>query len=228
MNHTTLLRYYLPFVCIALVHLGAILYGASTLVMWTKPLLMPVLMLAVGLVPVSKTHKTGMWIALFFGWLGDILLMYAHEGSQYFLGGLGSFLVGHLAYLFLFSKLRKPESPRWKAWIIILALLVLGGMLWVLWPGLGGLKIPVLVYGLVLSSMAVSAAHTGHGQSRVCLGVGGFLFLLSDAMIAINKFSMPVAGAHWWIMLTYILAQGALIYGVVLFLLQKREQHTTI
>jgi uncharacterized membrane protein YhhN len=181
------------------------------------------LMLAVGLVPVSNTYKVWMWIALVFGWLGDLLLMYAHEGSQYFLGGLGSFLVGHLAYLYLFFQLRKQGRTPWQPWVLLMALIILGGMLWLLWPGLGGLKIPVLVYGLVLSGMAVSAAHTGGGLHSAMLGIGGFLFLLSDAMIAINKFSMPIVGAHWWIMLTYILAQGALIYGVVLFLIYKKE-----
>lgn len=221
MNYISYSRLFIPYLLIVAGHLSAILLNWTEAIFYTKPLLMPLLMLAVWNSGVDSKFKKWLFGALAFGWLGDVLLLFAAKGTPFFLGGLGSFLAGHLVYLYLFAQLRKLDRAPWQWGVFLLALGILCGMLWLLWPGLGGLKIPVVVYGLVLSSMAVSAAHTLGGQSRMALGMGGFLFLLSDAMIAIEKFSSPFPGARLWIMSTYVFAQGALIYGVLSFLLQK-------
>ena len=56
-------------------------------------------------------------------------------------------------------------------------------------PKLGKLKIPVLLYASVLSSMvsmAVSAAVIVPGRSRYFLAAGACAFLISDSLIAVR------------------------------------------
>ena len=56
-------------------------------------------------------------------------------------------------------------------------------------PKLGKLKIPVLLYAAVLSSMvsmAVSAAVIVPGRSRYFLAAGACAFLISDSLIAVR------------------------------------------
>jgi uncharacterized membrane protein YhhN len=88
-------------------------------------------------------------------------------------------------------------------------------ILWQLWPGVpGGLRIAVLAYVICLASMAAQAAvvalqaRSTPGQRRALqLGLGGALFLASDALLATNRFAGPLPLSGLWILSTYWLAQ---------------------
>lgn len=80
-----------------------------------------------------------------------------------------------------------------------------------LWPGLGaGLRVPVVIYVAALSAMAAQAIGRagvlGTSAARAA-GWGAGLFVLSDALLAINRFRAPFTGAHIAVMVTYFAAQ---------------------
>ncbi|MFV0405378.1 MAG: lysoplasmalogenase family protein [Propioniciclava sp.] len=77
-------------------------------------------------------------------------------------------------------------------------------------PGAGGLLIPVLVYGIMLTLMAVLASGLGRRAA-----VGGALFFISAALMAVNAFSYQIPSAGVLIMATYIPALALLVTGAV-------------
>ncbi|MFO1295872.1 MAG: lysoplasmalogenase [Rubrivivax sp.] len=142
----------------------------------------------------------GLWLSL----CGDVALLWPKEG---FLPGLVSFLLAHLAYLVAFTRAR-----RFMAWWLAFAAyaLVAGTILWRLWPGVpAALQAPVLAYVACLASMAAQAAvlwRLGVARGAV-LGLGGALFVASDALLATNKFAGPLPLASLWTLSAYWAAQ---------------------
>ncbi|MFD1813791.1 lysoplasmalogenase family protein [Rhodococcus gannanensis] len=198
------------FALLVVVHLAAQLADADRLVDVTQWFLMPVLaaiLVAVTSSPHSRLVRTAL-VALAFSWLGDTAPD-AFDGDTAFLVMIGFFLLAQLAYVAAFlpyrdrSVLRRPAVA---GYVLAVALLVAACA-----PGAGALLVPALVYGLCLGTMAVLSTGLG-----VIAGVGGALFLASDAMIALGAFAdwftPPVEG--FWVMLTYIAGQALLAYGV--------------
>jgi uncharacterized membrane protein YhhN len=76
----------------------------------------------------------------------------------------------------------------------------------------------VLVYALVITLMALSALFR-YGRTTIksfALVFGGsVLFMMSDSILAVNKFIEPVRHADFWIMLTYIGAQFLIVSGIL-------------
>ena len=199
-----------PYIVVTLVHLVAIAAGPPELVVATKPLLMPALL--VGLVlglPVRRTMLL-VWggLALVFSWLGDVLLQ--NPGDIGFLLGMGAFGLAHVAYLALYLGPLRTRRVPW--WGILLGLVWWAGMVGLLSPTLGGLLVPVAVYGLVLGAAAVCALAT-----RRLVAVGALVFLVSDTLLALDRFLPGFAfpAIDFSIMLTYTLGQGLIIAGVI-------------
>jgi uncharacterized membrane protein YhhN len=142
----------------------------------------------------------GLWLSL----AGDVALLWPQQG---FLPGLVSFLLAHLAYLVAFTR-----QQRFGAWWPAFAAyaLVAGAILWRLWPGVpGALQAPVVAYVLCLASMAAQAAvlwRRAEPRGGV-LAIGGALFVVSDALLATDKFAGPLPLASLWILTSYWAAQ---------------------
>lgn len=147
--------------------------------------------------------------ALGFSALGDLLL--ALDFPNQFLFGLGAFLVAQLVYAGNFLRAADFRCRRslWRGLPLLLATWLLARALL---PASGELALPVLVYLLAILSMALAAA--AHRGDSALLYVGALLFVISDSLIAVNKFLQPLPLAGTWIMLTYYLAQLALLYGL--------------
>jgi uncharacterized membrane protein YhhN len=83
-------------------------------------------------------------------------------------------------------------------------------------PYLGSLTIPVIIYAAVISFMLLSALHAFHFRRQraglYCV-TGALLFIISDALIATGKFYHSFPGSGILVMLTYGVAQYALVYG---------------
>ncbi len=161
-------------------------------------------------------------IALFFSLIGDVLLMLPNEQ---FLGGLGAFLVAHLAYcIALFPTGLPLLGP-------LLGLALIIGILWwaLFWPicaGLlaknkAGLVTPVLAYTLVINIMLLSAWSTLLRESwplvaAVVTAGGATLFFVSDLLLAWNRFVRPIPSARLYVRILYHLGQIALAAGAAL------------
>lgn len=164
----------------------------------SKPLILLSLILLVGLYKGSK-----IWLfPLFFSFLGDIALIF--EGPLFFILGLGSFLIAHLGYLWIFWQ-RLPAQYSLKQSIpLIIGLGFIGLMfLQAYWLRFGPLKIPVTLYVIVLSTMAWIGLRK-YGTA----GIGILLFVISDLMLGMATFG-PLADVYWHmaIMMTYSFAQ---------------------
>ena len=91
------------------------------------------------------------------------------------------------------------------------------GLVTILYPHLGAFKIPVLLYALVLTVMVLQALFRyGHTNtpSFWFVFLGALLFMVSDSLIAVNKFLSPFGLAGLSITATYILAQFLIASGL--------------
>lgn len=197
------------FAVLAVVHLGALLGGFTTVEHLTKPALMPVL---AGYV-LARGGPMLLAGALLFGCGGDTFLQIGSD--TVFLVGMGSFAAGHLCYLLLFARCGAGPAAGRRGRTAALATAygaALAGTVALLWPGLPAeLRIPVAGYSLLLTAMAFGALRAGPWAAA-----GGLLFLLSDTLIASGIAHWPqLPTPQFWIMLTYIAAQGALTAGVL-------------
>jgi alkylglycerol monooxygenase len=181
-----------------------------------KPL---ALLLAISFIA-SRTLKTRIrgqfdtilvW-ALVASLVGDVLLML---GDAYFIPGLMAFLVAHGFYIALFWQ----GSPRFPSWRALAATLSLGAavLAW-LWAGLTdpGLKVAVPVYVGVIALMAAQAigrATVLRDRHAWAVAVGAMVFMLSDALIAVNRFVQPLPLAPLWVLSSYYLAQFLIVHN---------------
>jgi len=204
------------FLIFSLLYLGLVLIEFETITWWLKPFIIPLLSISVFLSG-KLEFKPLLISALFFSWIGDVVLLFANQGVIYFIIGLVSFLIAHLFYIVLFSKLQKVTTIKYKRFIPLI-ILYLVGFLYFLWEKLGGMKIPVIIYALVISTMllvAIKGYFTWNSKSGKLLLIGAVFFVLSDSILAINKFYVPIYLSSFWIMSTYITAQFLIVKGVL-------------
>jgi len=140
-------------------------------------------------------------VGLLFSGAGDILLHIG--GVRLFVHGLGAFLIAHLFYIA--ALIRRPALVR--ARIPILAAIVTYGcvMGFLLLPRLGDMLVPVTVYLVIILGMGISASLGTENHALVI--VGACFFIVSDSLIAINRFLTPVPFSGYLVMGTYYAAQ---------------------
>jgi len=164
-------------------------------------------------------------IGLALSLLGDIALLWPTEG---FLPGLVAFLLAHLAYIAAFCV---PARLAARPLVFVAYAAVAALILSQLWSGVpAALRAPVLAYVLCLATMAAQAGvwwRVAVGRADAALArhaaIGGLLFMVSDSLLAINKFALPLPFSPLWILLTYWLAQGFIAASLLHPLEQARE-----
>ncbi|WP_428246076.1 lysoplasmalogenase [Ferrovibrio sp.] len=150
-------------------------------------------------------------LALLFSAAGDVFL--ALDRVRLFVPALGSFLLAHLAYLVLFLRYRGRPALRLqlRQWVLITLLLIYAAiMLAVLTPGLGKLLLPVYGYVAAIIAMGIAALAL---PGKPLVGLGAVSFILSDSLIALDKFVEPIAWAGPAIWITYVAAQVLILLG---------------
>ncbi len=190
----------------------------------TKPLLLPVLMLLLFTAVKNTPGKNMLLIALFFSWLGDMFLLFVNKNSLFFIFGLASFLTTHVLYIIYFLSIRSNNVSRLEKQPLLIALVLAygTGLVWLLYPKLGDLKIPVLLYAAVICTMLLCSLHIFYKvnyKAALLYVTGAALFVISDSVLAINKFYQPFTYAGILIMLTYCAAQYNMVNGFI-------KQHT--
>jgi uncharacterized membrane protein YhhN len=155
-------------------------------------------------------YRTAVLAGLLLSVLGDVFLMLPPlaNGPDWFVFGLGSFLVAHVAYLVAFCSRAKLFA---KAWPFVVYAAIALAVAAILWPHLPGeLQLPVGVYVLLLSAMAAQSAavwaRLRDGASGTA-ALGGAFFVASDATLAIDRFVAPFPVAVVIVLATYWTAQ---------------------
>lgn len=216
------------FALVSLIELAFIATQNNTLRLISKPLIIPLLMACYLTIqqprkPIMKDHILQ---GLFFSWIGDILL----QSDGLFIPGLLSFLIAHICYIIFFIRTNSNQHSFFKLRpIMLLAVMAyLVELMFILWPHLGPMKVPVLLYGITISVM-LSAAMWQYqkldNKTALFFILGATLFVISDSLLALNRFREPFAMAGISIMATYILAQLFIVMGAIK--LQVQEQSTT-
>jgi uncharacterized membrane protein YhhN len=155
-------------------------------------------------------------LALLFSWMGDVLLMFVPKNEIFFLLGLSSFLFAHVFYIILFHRIKLNEGVKSQPFLLLPVVVYYGVLIYILSPYLHDMKIPVYVYGLVISFVCMLALHMLFIQNKMAgrwMMMGALLFVISDSVLAVNKFYQPFKGADIMIMLTYGLAQFFIVKG---------------
>lgn len=155
-------------------------------------------------------------LALVFSLLGDVLLIFVDQSPNYFMMGLIAFLIAHIFYITVFLKHRdKNKQPVWFGLLLIIYGI---GMFYGLKDGLGEMLIPVLIYMLVILTMAITAFWRNNSVGKwsyVLVFFGALFFMMSDSLLAINKFHTALPLSNVSIMLTYALAQFLIVFGIL-------------
>lgn len=144
-------------------------------------------------------------VALLFCGAGDVFLMLPLANG--FILGLASFLVGHFWFIAAATRdVRFAASPA----VFAVYAAVAGAILASLWTAIpGSLAVPVVAYVTVLTSMAAQGAvrfRIIRTVSARYLAIGGGLFLVSDSLLAWDRFANPLPMGRLWVLATYYLA----------------------
>jgi uncharacterized membrane protein YhhN len=136
--------------------------------------------------------------------LGDVLLIPKNEKA--FLGGLGAFLAGHVAYAIAFG-MRGVDAAVTLASLGLFGLLAVPVVRW-LWPSVARpMRGPVAAYVLVITSMVAIAAGAAFRNGASWLLVGALAFYASDLAVARDQFVKREFPNRAWGMPLYFYAQ---------------------
>jgi uncharacterized membrane protein YhhN len=158
------------------------------------------------------------WIilGLVFSWAGDVLLMFQDDNPVFFLLGLSSFLLAHIFYILFFHFIRINEGIKGRWFLLLIVAMYFIVINYILSPYLGEMNLPVRIYAVVISIMFLLAMHMLFIKNKIAglfMMTGAMCFIISDSLLALNKFyySFPMAGI--FVMATYGLAQFFITYG---------------
>lgn len=181
--------------------------------------------LALGIAAVIAIPQSPLvYLGVFFGMLGDFCLLKKHKVWP-FVGGMVSFLINHILYIVMFMMLCGP---------LHYGFYVATGLYVVLFPLLFyqvGRKIihqRHLAFGgtfyfafLVLDFIwAVIACAQGNVDFCLLAAFGAACFIISDIFLAYTLFKKNIKRRDFYIMATYLLAQGLIVVGFVFTILK--------
>ena len=154
-------------------------------------------------------------IGLVLGMVGDIALL--GKSSRAFLVGLVAFLLGHIAYVVAFAQLAPPDT--WLHPYAIAPVAVGGTALYLLWPRLGEMRVPVIVYVITIVTMMAAAIAVARvtalpDQVRALVVIGAGLFFASDLAVARDKFVGASFTNRAWGLPTYYAGQLLIAWSI--------------
>lgn len=140
--------------------------------------------------------------ALAFSLIGDMFLVF----EKYFLQGLISFFIAHIAYAYAFATIFGFDV---NLYILGVLILVSSSYYIFIYKFLGTFKIPLAAYFAVILIMNLQAQGLMFNHFKpefIAIAIGSVLFSLSDAVIAFDKFKIPFKISEPIILVTYWLA----------------------
>lgn len=196
----------------ALTDWWAVVVGRVTVRYVAKPATLVALIgVAVTLDPADPRVRTWMVLGLVLSLAGDIFLML---DEKFFIAGLVSFLLGHVAYVVGLQLAPTSAVGTLVGIAVVIAGVAVVGRRIVQGVGRGThpeMVGPVIAYLAVISAMVVSAFGTGDPRAIA----GASLFYASDATLAWNRFLEPHRWGSLAVMITYHLGQFGLVAWLV-------------
>ncbi len=185
---------------------------------YTKPLLMPLLILFY--ITIADKINYLIILALLCGFSGDVFLM-RDDKEKNILLGITSFLIGHLLYITVFLSNTSWLSlvPSYFYMFIIPYITLELYLLKKLLPTMGSLKIPGFIYTtiiLFMSFTSLSRIFNVSFMSFLLPFIGSISFILSDTVLAFSLFKKQGKYDNIIVMITYITSQFLITLGFIL------------
>jgi len=224
------LKFNLIFALIFILQLAAECYNLATLRYITKPLIVISLlvMFAISTKLKGRFHKR-LFTGLIFGLAGDVLLMLVWQNEAFFMYGLIAFLLCHIFYIRAFyldfSSAPQLDKKGARIAIVLCALFSISFYVYIR-HSLGAMKLPVMIYTFIISLMMMMAAFRNMRVNKLSFNLilfGAIFFLMSDSILAYNKFVNSFDLAGLLIMATYMIAQYLITIGGIERQLVKRD-----
>ncbi len=161
-------------------------------------------------------------LGLLFSLLGDVLLLMP---QSWFIGGLGAFLAAHIFYIIGFNQ--EPPPVGWQLLVLAAVMVVVDYFGYrrlrralMRQPKGRWLRYPIFVYIVVISLMLLSAMLTivrpdWTPPASYWVVVGALLFYVSDSVLANDRFAGPVPHGKLIVIISYQVAQMAIVTGVL-------------
>ena len=220
MKNRTSLILHLLLVIIAIVELTGRFTDNMSLEYTVKPLIMIWMAVYFLIFRKKKTFTVPVLVAFFFSWVGDNLFLGKDE--LFFYAGVGGFFFAQLTYIYVFTRYSEKGGRGYLQKNMIIGLLFLAyvaGIFALLYPNMEGIMKPViLIYALSLMGMSMMALNRKGrvgDASFLPVFIGSVLFVISDSMLALNKFYAEFYQAEFWIMITYISSQYLIMRGLI-------------
>ena len=155
--------------------------------------------------------------ALVFSWMGDVTLQLTQFQESFFMIGVGCFLIAQLIYMVAFFTTPGENSVFFRKIYLLVPVVLYGlGILWLLYDSLGDMRLPVTLYTVVIMTMLMAAMNREkkvNRQSFLLVLAGAIIFVVSDSILAINKFAQPFELGRIASMTSYITAQYLIVIG---------------
>ena len=207
-------RFLVFFILVSFLYVIGILLDNDFIKFISKPLIMLSLLLYY---IKSVQRKSKLFIgAVLFSFLGDILLLF--DSELFFMLGLVSFLIAHILFISMVVGMLNKSSIQQKIFATMPFMFTYVGLLVLLKESLGEMLIPVVIYGLVISVFGV-VSLLNHlilkSKASQYLIFGAAFFVVSDSLLAINRFYEAQEYYPVIVIITYIIAQYLICKSVI-------------
>ncbi|MCX5775013.1 MAG: lysoplasmalogenase [Firmicutes bacterium] len=186
----------------------------------SKVFLMPLLALCL---IALRSREVALYLAVFFGWIGDLFLIFKNRSHKFLFMGLIAFFIGHAFFIFeMILKLSYRLPFLLDMGALGFGLLFVFGAYFLVGKKMGKLAFPVSAYAYVLLMLLILSLLLVFDRSRgvlIFVSLGALFFILSDATIAYTYFYKDIKRRDFYIMIPYLLAESGLVLGLAFFLL---------
>ena len=166
----------------------------------------------------SPEPKTVTALALFFSWLGDVLLM--PDGTGWFVAGGIAFMASHV--LFIFSYLPFVDFGKTGFVPVVLAAAVYAAAVLLVFRGLRD-RLPEKIGPAMMAYLFINGAMNcfafwlflSLGWKAAVTFAGAVLFFVSDSLLFYVRSDKSGQRSHFGVMLTYILAEFLIVLGLL-------------
>ncbi len=202
------------FLIVSMANFYSVYFDNFLVEMISKPLIVTFLAI---LYLINNSNKPSFWFlsALLFSFLGDVLLLF---NDSYFVYGLASFLLSHIFYTIVTVKKIKTYSIKNVVASSIPYVLFLIILLYLIYENLHDFLVPVIIYGVMISVFGVTTL-VNFIQNKTTengwLFLGATIFIISDSLIALNKFYETKHIYGILIMITYVVAQYLICKSII-------------
>jgi len=169
------------------------------------------LVAALGFGALESRYGKIVLLGLILGAAGDICLLSPQK--RFFMAGLVSFLLGHVAYVVAFSSL--PVSPTGAVMAAVAMAVILAFIGRWVFPHVPEMRIPIGIYMLVIGAMCVGAIGAGAAGAPWMIPVGAVMFTVSDIAVVRDRFISPGFVNRLWGLPLYYAAQLIIAWSIM-------------